>query len=98
MAVPSQADSSGESILRVSSSSSAAKLASAISHAVYDGQRVTLRAIGAGAVNQSVKAIAIAQSFVGMRGLVLSTRHGFDTVTMPDKANVSAIVMRVEAH
>lgn len=95
MGVPSSSDP--EAILRVSSKSSANKTASAISHAVYDGQRVTLRAIGAGAVNQAVKAIAIAQGFVGMRGLVLYCRPGFDTIEMPDNASVSAIVLRVEA-
>lgn len=85
-----------EALLRVSSSSSANSLASAISHAVYDGKRVTLRAIGAGAVNQAVKAVAIAQSFVGVRGLVLYSRAGFVTVAMPDR-EVSAVVLRVEA-
>lgn len=87
---------SEEALLRVSSGSSAASLASAVSHAVYDGGRVTLRAIGAGAVNQAVKAVAIAQSYVGVRGLTLYTRAGFVTVPMRD-GDVSAIVLRVEA-
>lgn len=51
-----------ESLLRVKSSSSPASVASALSHAVYDNKTVVLRAIGAGAVNQAVKAIAIARS------------------------------------
>lgn len=83
-----------DGILRVKNSSNASKLASAISHAIYDGKKVTLRAIGAGAVNQSVKAIAIAQSYVGPRGIVLYTRPGFATVKMAD-AEVSAIVLHV---
>ena len=81
------------SILRVSSTSNSSKLASAIAHAVYEAQHVALRAIGAGAVNQAVKAIAIAQGFAGQRGIVLYMRPGFDTVTMPDGAKVSAIVI-----
>lgn len=85
-----------EAVLRVKSNSSASSLASAISHAVYDGKKVTLRAIGAGAVNQAVKAIAIAQSFVGPRGLVLYCRPGFTTVKMPE-GDISAIVFRVYA-
>src|SRR5580765_6727935 len=85
-----------EQILRVKASSSPASLASAVSHAIYDGRRVTLRAIGAGAVNQAVKSLAIAQSYVGVRGLVIYTRPGFANVEMPD-GTVSAIVLRVYA-
>jgi stage V sporulation protein S len=86
-----------EATLRVKSSSSAASLASAISHAVYDGKRVTLRAIGAGAVNQSMKAIAIANSFVAPRGIVLDCRPGFTTVQMPD-GEISALTLRILVH
>ncbi len=86
-----------EAVLRVKSSSSAASLASAISHAVYDGKRVTLRAIGAGAVNQSMKAIAIANSFVAPRGIVLDCRPGFTSVTMPD-GEISALLLRILVH
>lgn len=83
-----------EAVLRVSASSSPTSLAAAISHAVYDGKKVTLRAIGAGAVNQGVKAVAVAQGFVGQRGVTLSIRPGFTNVNMPD-GQVSAIIMRV---
>jgi stage V sporulation protein S len=84
----------GEFLLKVRSGSSAPALASAISHGVYDSRKVILRAVGAGAVNQAVKALAIAQSYVGTRGLVLSFRPGFVTVKMPDR-EVSGIVFRV---
>lgn len=83
-----------EAVLRVGASSSAPSLAAAISHAVYDGKKVVLRAIGAGAVNQAVKAVAIAQGFVGQRGLTLLMRPGFTTVKMND-GDVSAIIMKV---
>uniref|UniRef100_A0AAU3I5T0 Stage V sporulation protein S n=1 Tax=Streptomyces sp. NBC_01393 TaxID=2903851 RepID=A0AAU3I5T0_9ACTN len=86
---------SNEVILRVKSSSSAASVASALSHAVYDGKRVALRAIGAGAVNQALKAIAIANSFVAPRGIMLDCRPGFTTVTTPDAGDISAIVLRI---
>lgn len=94
--VPQHKEASVEQILRVSASSSATSLASAISHAVYDSKKVTLRAIGAGAVNQAVKAVAIAQSFVGQRGISLLIRPGFTTVQMKD-AEVSAIIMKIFA-
>lgn len=71
-----------EAELRVAARTPTAELASAISHAVYDGKRVVLRAIGAGAVNQAVKALVVAQGYVAQRGLVLANRPGFITVPM----------------
>lgn len=85
-----------EDILRVSGGTSAHDLAAAISHAIYDGKKPILRAIGAGAVNQAVKGVAIAQSFVGSRGLILSIRPGFAEVQMKD-GTTTAIVLRVYA-
>lgn len=86
-----------ETILRVGGGTSAHDLAAAISHGIYDNKRPVLRAIGAGAVNQAVKSVAIAQSYVGSRGLVLSVRPGFCTVTMNDGSDTTAIVLRVFA-
>ena len=83
-----------EVILRVKNSSPPASLAAAISHAVYDGKQVTLRCIGAAAVNQGVKGIAIARGYVAQRGLDLLCRPGFTTVKMAD-GDVSALVLRV---
>lgn len=94
MAPTGQSIGPTEAILRVSATSSPTSLAAAISHAVYDGKQVTLRCIGAGPVNQGVKAVAIAQGFVGQRGITLSMRPGFTTVKMAD-GDVSAIIMRV---
>lgn len=82
-------------VLKVKSSSSASNLAAAIANNVYDKREVTLRAIGAAAVNQSMKAIAIAQSFVGPRGNVLSCRPGFTTVTMGDGEEISALTFKI---
>jgi stage V sporulation protein S len=85
-----------ETILRVKGSSSASALAAAIAHGVYGNKNVVLRAIGAGAVNQAVKGIAIAQSYVGARGLIISCRPGFTDVMMPD-GKVTAILLRIIA-
>ncbi len=78
-------ENDGETVLRVKSSSSATSLAAAISYGISDSKPVVLRAIGAGAVNQAVKAMAIARSYVAQRGLDLSFRPGFVTVDMPDQ-------------
>lgn len=83
-----------EALLKVKSSSSAANLAAAIANNVYMGTEVTLRAIGAAAVNQAMKAVAIAQSYVGPRGKVLSCRPGFTTVTMGDE-KISAMTFKI---
>jgi len=84
-----------ERVLRVKNNSSANSLASAISHGVYDGQEVLLRAIGAGAVNQAVKAIAIARGFVASRAIDLHCIPGFDTVPGRNDEPISAIVFKV---
>lgn len=86
---------SEENILRVKSSSAAPQLASAISHAVYDNKEVYLRAIGAGAVNQAMKAIAIATSYTAARAVRIACIPGFATVKMADGAEISALVLRV---
>lgn len=85
-----------ESILRIRANSNTQAVASALSHAVYDSRKVKLRAIGAGAVNQAVKSLAIARGYTATRGIDLSFRPGFETVTMPDKEEVSAIVFYVQ--
>ena len=83
-----------EAVLRVKGGSDPTALASTIAHGVYDGKKVVLRAIGAAAVNQAVKAVAIAQNYVGARGFVLSMRPGFTDVGMPD-GTVTAIIFKI---
>lgn len=84
-----------DQVLRVSNTSNPADLASAISYALYDGRRVTLRAIGAGAVNQAIKGICIARGYVAQRSLDLVCAPGFTSVRMDDDTEVTAIVLRV---
>ncbi len=84
-----------DTILKVRSSSNASSLASAISHGVYEGKSIVLRAIGAAAINQATKAMAIAQSFVGSKGYSIAFRPGFATVEMPDAKEVTAMTFRV---
>jgi stage V sporulation protein S len=72
-------------ILRVSGSTPAEKLGSAIAHHVYAGKRVILRAVGAPAINQAMKAVAIADHHTAPRGMRLAVRPEFVDVVMPDK-------------
>lgn len=90
------APSVAEDFLRVSASSNPQSVASAIAHAIYDNRQVKLRAIGAGAINQAVKAIAIARGYVAPRGLDLTCKPGFTTVESRD-GDISAIVFAITA-
>lgn len=55
--------------LRVSSKSSPASVAGAIAGMIKDGSPVEIQAVGAGAVNQAVKAIAISRGFLSPVGI-----------------------------
>lgn len=85
----------GETILRVKNTSNPQSVASALAHAVYDSRKVTLRAIGAAAVNQAVKACAIASGFVAPRGISILIRPGFTTVEMKDGTPLSAMTFTI---
>jgi stage V sporulation protein S len=83
-----------ENILRVGAGSSPIALASAIAHAIYENGNVKLRAVGAGAVNQAMKAIAIASGYTAPRGISIVCVPGFATVeSNGDK--ISAMVIKV---
>lgn len=82
--------------LRVSAGSSPQSVASAIAHAVYDNKTVKLRAVGAGAVNQAVKAIAIARGYVAPRGIDLTCKPGFTTIESRD-GEISALIFAITA-
>ena len=88
--------SQDEPFLRVSAGSNPQSIASAIAHAIYDKREVKLRAVGAGAVNQAVKALAIARGYVAPRGLDLTCKPGFTTIESRD-GEISAIVFAITA-
>jgi stage V sporulation protein S len=85
-----------EEFLRVSGGSNPQSVASAIAHAIYDTRQVKLRAVGAGAVNQAVKSIAIARGYVAPRGLDLVCVPGFTTIESRD-GEISAMVFNITA-
>ncbi len=55
--------------LKVSSKSSPSSVAGAIAGMIKDGVPVEIQSVGAGAVNQAVKAIAIARGFLSPIGI-----------------------------
>lgn len=87
------------SSFKVSASSPPQKVASALAHSFYEHphQNVTVRAIGAGAVNQAVKACAIARGFVATRGMDLVVKPGFDSaVNNSGDTDLSAVILVVQ--
>lgn len=80
--------------LRVGAGSNPQSVASAIAHAVYEQQTVKLRAVGAGSVNQAVKAIAIARGYVAPRGYDLICKPGFTTIESRD-GEISAMIFHI---
>ncbi len=86
-----------DNILRVSAGSNPQSVASAIAHSIYENRQCKIRAVGAGAVNQAVKAIAIARGYTAPRGLDLSCIPGFASIESHD-GQISAIVFVVVAN
>lgn len=85
-----------ETLLRVKGSSSATALGSVVAYGIYEGKTVVLRAIGAGAGNQAMKAVAIARGLVAPRGFSLAVVPAFTDVEMPDEdSTVTAMTFRV---
>lgn len=83
--------------LKVSSKSSPASVAGAIAGMVKDGHAVNLQAVGAGAVNQAIKAIAIARGFLIPIGLDISCAPTFSDITI-DGQSRTAIRIAVYVH
>ena len=84
-----------DGLLRVGAGSNPQAVASAIAHSIYETRSAKLRAVGAGAVNQAVKAIAIASGYTAPRGISLVCIPGFASIESHD-GTISAMVFTVE--
>jgi stage V sporulation protein S len=80
-----------DNIVKVSGSSNPQSVGSIVARAVIAGQHPKIRAIGASAVNQAVKACAIARGFVAPRGVDLCFVIGFDDIEGENGETISAI-------
>lgn len=83
--------------LKVSSKSSPASVAGAIAGLVKDGVPVNMQCVGAGAVNQAVKAIAIARGFLIPTGVDISCAPTFSDVEIGGESR-TAIRIAVYVH
>ena len=82
-------------IIRVSARSRAPSVAGAIAGVVREAGRADVQAIGAGAVNQAVKAAAIARGFLLLDGLDVVCIPSFLDVEIDDMER-TAIRLAVE--
>ena len=83
-------------ILKVSSKSNPSKVAGAIANVFRTDEIVEIQTIGAGSLNQAIKAIAIARGFVAPSGKNLVVVPAFSDILI-DGAEKTAIKLIVEA-
>lgn len=81
-------------LIKVAGHSDAQAIGSVIARAVVARRTPKIRAIGANAVNQAVKAFAIARGFVAPRGIDLAFVAAFEDVEGSDGDTISAISIR----
>lgn len=72
-------------VLKISSKSNPNAIAGAIAGMIKEKERVEMQAIGAGAINQSMKAVAIARSYVAANGIDLVCIPAFCIVKVEDE-------------
>lgn len=72
-------------VLKVSAKSKPSSVAGAIAGELKSSQRVELHAIGAAAVNQAVKAVAIARSLTAPNGKNLVAIPAFGDIKLDDQ-------------
>lgn len=85
-----------DNLMRVSSTSSPQAVAGAIRAVIFEQNQMPLvRAIGAGAVAQACKGIAIARGQVAVRGRDLAVNIGFETVPGDMGEDISAMAFHL---
>ena len=72
-------------ILKVASTSNPNSVAGALAGVLRECGTAEMQAIGAGAINQAVKAVAIARGFVAPRGLDLVCIPAFTDIMIDDE-------------
>jgi stage V sporulation protein S len=81
--------------LKVASASEVGKVAGAIVKFMAEGRKVVLVAIGAGAVNQAIKAVTVARGMAAPQGKNLYFIPGFCQEKFKDEGMKTAIELHV---
>jgi len=76
-------------VLKVSSTSQPKSVGGAIAAIIRNDQNVEMQTIGAGAVNQAVKSIAIARGYVAPNGIDLITIPAFSQIEVDGEMKTS---------
>ena len=91
-------------ILKVSTKSNPNSVAGALANLLKENDRVEVDTIGAGAINQAIKAVAIARGFVAPIGLELFCVPAFMDIVIDSHAavlpfcSISKAVYYVQSH
>ena len=80
--------------LKVSTKSNVRKVAGAIVSILSEGKDVFLDVIGAGALNQAIKAVAVARSFTITSGTDLLISPSFSNVDI-ESDNVTGLTLKI---
>ncbi len=72
-------------VLKIRNNSEPQKVAGAVVAYLRESKKVELQAIGAGAVNQAVKSIAVARGFIAQEGINLSCIPAFTNVEVEEE-------------
>ncbi|MGM0410659.1 MAG: stage V sporulation protein S [Bacillota bacterium] len=72
-------------VLKVSSKSNPKSVAGALAAVLREEKKAEIQAIGAGAVNQSIKAIAISRGYVAPNGMDLIMIPAFTEIEIDDE-------------
>lgn len=83
-------------VIKVSAQSRTAAVAGAIAGVLRENQRAEVQAIGAGAVNQAVKALIVAKGYMAEEGVDISCSPSFVEVSINDQER-TAIRLIVQA-
>ena len=76
-------------LLKVSAKSNPNLVAGAIAGITRENKEVELQAIGAGSVNQAIKAIAVARVFLSEDGISIGCVPGFTEIDVGDESRTA---------
>lgn len=83
-------------MIKVSATSRTSAVAGAIAGVFRDHKHVEVQAIGAGAVNQAIKALVLATGYLKLDGIEVACTPEFADVTIDDKVR-TAIKLVIDA-
>ena len=76
-------------IIKVSSKSNPNKVAGAIASIFRDYRELEIQTVGAGALNQAIKAVAIARGFIAPSGDELAIIPSFNDISINDETKTA---------